>query len=200
MLVQVNTPYILIMLDDFFLRSTVARAAVIKYLDYLDVTGGHMVRLHPLPGPDFISNKNLDIGPAMPGSAYRVSLQAAIWRLETLKGLVVPGESIWQFEEAASKRSDAIPNGFWATRRSIIPYRHHVIQRGKWFRHEAAFFDRAAIGCNFTKRPIMSRAEMAHWRAEVIWGRLSRVTPPWAKNLWHRLINLIAASRSAKLG
>jgi hypothetical protein len=46
-----------------------------------------MVRLHPLPGPDFVSNRTLDLGPALPGSAYRVSLQAAIWRLETLKGL-----------------------------------------------------------------------------------------------------------------
>ena len=200
MLDQVNTPYALIMLDDFFLRSAVASAAVIRYLDYLDSTGGHMVRLHPRPGPDFVSDKNLGLGPALRGSAYRVSLQAAIWRLETLKGLAVPGESIWQFEEAATKRADAIPNGLWVTRRSIIPYRHHVIERGKWFRHEAAYFDRAAIGCDFSRRPVMSSAEMAHWRARLIWGRLSRVTPSWAKRLRRRLVRLVAASRRAKIG
>jgi len=88
------------------------------------------------------------------------------------------GESIWQFEMDGSKRSDQLyPEGFYGTWKDIMTYRHHVVERGKWFPWEAKKFGSMNIGCDFTKRPIMSAKEAFIWRRNKLTASLFRLIP-----------------------
>jgi hypothetical protein len=98
------------------------------------------------------------------GSSYRVSTQAALWHRKSLLALLEPNESAWQFETAATNRSDRLyAVGFFGVFDSAFPYRHHVVEKGKWFPWEARRFDRMNIGCDFSSRDIMTIQESASW-------------------------------------
>jgi hypothetical protein len=61
-----------------------------------------------------------------------------------------------------------------------MTYDHHVVEKGKWFRNEARRFGRSQIGCDFGKRPIMTRAETLRWRYRMAQSHLLNLLP-WRK-------------------
>ena len=187
-LAALGTPYVLLMLEDFFLRRPVNTQDILACLEALQKQDGHMIRLVTRPKPDVPVPSCPLIGAIIPGAPYRVSAQAAIWRRETLLNLMRPSESIWQFEMDGSRRSDKVLTGFFAVWRSALPYDHHVVERGKWFRHEASRFGRMNIGCDFTRRPIMTPGEMLRWYATKLKGILLELLP-WQQRL--RLVRWI---------
>jgi hypothetical protein len=159
---QIKEPIILLWLEDFFLRSRVDSGAVSDVFREFCVRDAHMLRLVRRPGPTFLLS-GLPFGPISPNAAYRVSTQVAFWRKETLMNLIAPGESIWQFEHAGSVRSNSYSSGFYAVGRDVVPYKHHVVERGQWFPWEAWHFGRMDIGCDFNRRRIMPSGTAAKW-------------------------------------
>lgn len=177
---QVTTlraPYVLLMLEDFFLQAPIDTLAVARHLRALRDLGGHMVRLVARPGPRASVPGHEDIGDIPPGTDYRVSTQAAIWRRESLLDLMRTGETIWEFELRGSRRSDAHAGGYYAVWRDALTYRHHVVERGKWFPWAARRFGRMDIGCDFTRRQVMSPTETASWLARKARGELMKRLP-----------------------
>jgi len=164
MLLALDSDYVLVFLEDFFLRHLVDTGRVLACLGALHTLDGHMLRLHPNPGPDRAVPGFPDIGRIDAGAPYRVSAQVAFWRRESLLGILREGESAWEFECKATKRSEKLGEGFFCVRRRAIDYGHHVVERGKWFRHEARRFGRMGIGCDLSRRPIMTRREGWRWR------------------------------------
>jgi hypothetical protein len=158
-----TTPYVLLSLEDFFLRRPVNTMHVLSCFEALCVLKGNMLRLVRRPPPDLPVAGLPLIGRINPGAPYRVSTQATIWHRQTLLELMREGETIWQFELNGSRRSDSMGDGFYGVWRSLLPYDHHVVERGKWFRHEARRFERMGIGCDFSRRPSMTRWEMLRW-------------------------------------
>ena len=160
---QLRAPYVLMILEDFLMQSPIETSSILECLQAIESTGGHCVRLSPRPAPDDRVVGLPFLGAIRPGSPYRVSTQGAIWRRETLLALMRDGESIWQFELAGSRRSDVFLTGFFGAYRNLLTYRHHVVERGKWFRGAAAKFGALGIGADFTRRPVMSRSETVRW-------------------------------------
>jgi hypothetical protein len=74
----------------------------------------------------------------------------------------VPGETAWKFEVNGSTRSAEL-EGFAAVWREALPYRHHVIERGKWFPWAYWKFSRMNIGVDRAARPIMTVGETSKW-------------------------------------
>lgn len=181
---NIETPYVLMILEDFFLRAPVPTADVLASLKFLQQVDGHMVRLVPRPAPDVQVTAHPTFGSILPGSPYRLSTQAAIWRRETLISLMRDDESIWQFELDGSPRSSSMTEGFYAAWKPVMTYGHHVVERGRWFRNAAAEFGPMNIGCDFERRGIMTRTEMARW----YWGKarheiLSLLPREWRSSL-----------------
>lgn len=158
----VDTPYVLLTLDDFFLRSAVDTARILRLLDDMEQHQLRMLRLIPRPGPTIRLAGVRDYGAIGANTPFRVSAQAAFWRVETLRQLLVPGESAWEFEVNGTKRS-AEHQGFAAVWQAALPYRHHVIERGKWFPWAAWRFQRLNIGVDLSSRPVMTIRETARW-------------------------------------
>jgi hypothetical protein len=184
----IETPYVLLCLEDFFFRRPVPTSRVLFCLEALERFGAHMVRLVLRPGPNQLLHGVPELGVIECGAPYRVSTQTAIWRKETLLALMRPGESIWQFEIDGSVRSSSYPSGFFCVRSDVMTYGHHVVERGKWFRGEAERFKHANIGCDFTARPMMTRAEALRWRCSVTRSMLLNLLP-WRQRL--RLVSFV---------
>lgn len=186
---SLETPYVLLVLEDFFWRQPTPTSEVLALFATLRALDGVMLRLINRPRPDEPVDGNLSIGRIRPGAPYRVSTQATIWRKDTLLDLIQPGESIWQFEEAGSRRSDHLIDGFYSTWHQVLPYGYHVVQQGRWFRHEANHFGRMNIGCDFSARPVMTRSEAFKARVEWVKSWLLHRLP------WPTRMRLLALAR-----
>jgi hypothetical protein len=155
-LYAMDQPYVLIMLDDFFLRRPVPTSDILQCFEFARVHAATQLRLIPRPGPTDRLPTEPNIGSCAAGSPYRLSTQAAIWDRMKLKNLLRAGESIWEFEHNANIRATQQPDGFFSVRKAVLPYEgfwgHHVIEKGKWLPHEKRIFAALDIDCDFSKR------------------------------------------------
>jgi len=163
MVEKIDSEYIILILEDFFLRKPVSTSDVLKCIEALKELNGYMLRLVPRPGPDKPVAGYSFIGAIEPKSPYRVSAQGTLWEKFALLSLIRDGESIWEFELKGSERSQAAKSGYYCVRKAVLTYDHHVVERGKWFRTEAKRFGRMNIGCDFSKRQVMSAKESFIW-------------------------------------
>lgn len=165
---QIETTYVLIFLEDFFLREDVATEKVTRVFSSFMNLKGKLMRIGrnkpwPSRGIDGVFQHKPDIAVIKPGFPCRITLQVSFWEKQTLLELCSPNESIWQFEKNGSIRSWKWEDGFYCTMEPIMPYRHHVVEKGRWFRHEAKHFSTLNIGCDFSNRRLMTRSETARW-------------------------------------
>ena len=182
----------LLWLEDCFLRQPVDTARVLELYQEFHVRNAAMLRLVRRPGPTS-RLAGRDFGPIVPGTPYRVSTQAAFWRRDVLRSLIVPGETIWDFEHAGSVRSDRRPEGFYAVTRDAVPYRHHVVERGQWFPWEARRFGRMEIGCDFSRRTVMPPRVALRWLA----GKARTTALSVLPEAWRRRLRAVVRGSSA---
>ena len=187
-LTKLDTEYVLLMLEDFFFRRRVDSQNVLANLASLQQLEGRMLRLVPRPPPDEGVPGFPAIGRIREGAPYRVSTQGAIWRRRDLMDLTLDEESAWEFELIGSRRSDS-SQGYYSVWDSVLPYGHHVIERGKWFRGDAMQFGRMGIGCDFSRRPIMTRYEMMLWRISMTRSWILQLLP------WPQRVRLVRQVR-----
>jgi len=164
---NLDTDYVLLMLEDFFLDQPVFSHEVEEQIRLLRERNGVCMRLFPNPPADYIRN---GAGILHARAAFRVSLQAAIWNRSKLLELLVDEESPWDFEIFGSRRSQRWRSGFYCVSKPVIHYRH-VVERGEWFRSAARFYAAQNIGCNFEARPVMGPFK-AGFKKLVNWLRI----------------------------
>jgi hypothetical protein len=152
---HIDSDFVLLLLEDYFLVRPVSTAVLSEKLAMLDGFRGAQLRLFPLPGPDRKLATCPGIGEIHSRAAYRVSTQPAFWSRAHLLDLLVDSESAWDFEWNATKRSHNLAAAYYATYKPLIHYRH-VIERGEWFRGAARYCKSQDIGCNLAARPIMN--------------------------------------------
>jgi hypothetical protein len=184
---QVSTPNVLLALDDFFLRERVDTPRLLRLLDAKTTRRLDMLRLIPRPGPDQVIERDLDYGIISNDADYRVSTQAAFWTTSVLQGLLRPHESIWEFEIEGTKRSRG-QGTFACVYKSAFPYRHHVVERGKWFPWAAREFARQGVGIDLVARKTMSPAEATYWLGRKAVGTVTRWVPRQVRRRLKRLL------------
>jgi len=164
----IPTDYVLIMLEDFFLRKKVSNDAIEYCRSFAERTEAICVRLIPNPGPtDRLPGENL-IGACAPQLTYRISTQAAIWNRKQLLKLLKPGESIWEFEFNSNERLQ-MQSGVYSVWRAVLPYQgwlsHHVVEKGRWLPHEKWIYAFRQIGCNFEHRDTLPFGKLVFYHA-----------------------------------
>lgn len=152
---QIESEYVLLLLEDFFLNQPVDSSAIHANLITLHSLSGSVLRLVPKPGPDILLSSHPGIGRLHRDAPYRVSLQAAIWNRMDLLALLYDRESAWEFEWNGTERSRVFPSPFLATEKTALGY-EHVIERGEWFWSAARKYRREETGCDFEARRVMS--------------------------------------------
>lgn len=152
---QISATYVLLLLEDFFLRHPVSTEAVFDCFQAMQDLDAACLRLYPLPGPDEPLGDRSDLGILHKNAPYRVSAQPAIWKRVELISLLRDGESAWDFELNGTKRSQNLKRVFLGAYEPVFDYRH-VVELGQWFWSAARFYRKAEIGCDFNARPVMT--------------------------------------------
>lgn len=181
MVESLDTEYILIMLEDFFIRKPVDSNRILFLLDTLKGLDGHMLRLgSPQRRPFLHMKESSDLIKLMVRTPYRVNLHPTIWKINALLAIMSDGESAAEFEVKASERSNKCANAYLCLRNERpLEWREHVVEKGKWFLTEARRFEKAGIGCDFSRRPVMTRTEQILWTIQKRHGWLEKKLVPW---------------------
>ena len=125
--IQERFDWLLLTFDDLMLVQRVDNDRLGAALDSFFRVGGDCIQL--IRWHNRIRRVDEQIGSIAPGSLYRPTCVWALWRVETLRQLLVPGESAWQFERNGSPRSDQF-DGFYAVHEPIFLY-HNTVIRGR---------------------------------------------------------------------
>jgi len=179
-LLEIRLPYVLLLLDDYFLKGPVNSQRIHELFLYMKRKGAGCLRLFPSPGPDTPCQDNSEVGEILIGARYRVSLQAAIWKKEILLELLREGESPWELEIKGSRRADTIEAPFLSvSRREPWPllYLCTAVVRGKWNREAVRYCRQAGINIDLTRRPLAPKYRF-----------LSKEGIPWLKGKMARLL------------
>jgi hypothetical protein len=158
MLERIPLEGILLLQEDFLFDRPVSTGRIEQYLGYAWEKGAGCLRLMPIPGPDLPCADNADLGEIRKGAEYRVSLQAAWWKKDSLAAVAQPGESPWQFETLGSRRSDGLDAPFLSLRDNVeypLDYFTTAVVRGFW---EPAALDlcrRERVPVDLRSRPVL---------------------------------------------
>ena len=137
---QIETPYVIMLMNDYFLESPVNTAQILSRLAEAKEKGALNYRLCPDP-PRAVKN-----------TAYSVSCKAGIWNRQFLRALAAKTKSAWEFERYGSfmfDESDLRP--LLVTETLEFPFLD-VIHKGYWEPWGVALLKREGIAYDFSVR------------------------------------------------
>lgn len=171
MLDCLDAPYVLVFLEDFLIQERVNTALVTRLvaiaqehdLGCLRLAAGLPLALPPSRAVTAAGVEGL--GVVQPGEAHRVSAQVAVWRVETLRSLLVPGFSPWEFEAVGTQLSEEMPDAFWGTYSPAIVY-DQCVEKGRWKLSGVEICRAAGVDVDLAARPMFSPADLQmHYEA-----------------------------------
>jgi hypothetical protein len=178
---QIPHSWVLVVLDDFFLRRAVDTRRILHAFEFVRERQGMAIRLVPRPPPTRILPDRPEYGVCSAEADYRINAQATLWNKRELEALLSPGEGIWEFEHRATERARARAAPVYCVRRAALPYEglltHHVIEKGRWFPHEKWRFREPQLGCDFSRRGTLSWRHVAIYQTAHAAHRLLGLIP-----------------------
>jgi hypothetical protein len=189
-LAQVPHDVVLLLYDDAFLSERVDTSRVLQNVRWFHERGANYLRMRPLPRPD--ARVDGDVGLIRPGSPYRTSLFASMWKKEVLLDLLRDGESAWTFELDGIRRADAL-DGFYATYTNAFSYVHGV-EKGRWLPWSLRYLRRHGAAPADGRRPAMTPLEAARHLARLPRGYALRLLPT---AMWPAVFQLKRSLRGA---
>jgi len=164
--------YILLSLEDFFLRRGVDQSQLDEAFNWLlENEHASSLRLNPLPTPNLYYEKApLGIGEYSVNQRYKVSTQAGFWRKERLLQLLDGERSPWEFEQQPNQVASA--QRHFGSRLPLLPYRglitHHVVEKGCWIPHEYWYFRLRGVLHSTRKRKILGVSSYLKFISKVL--------------------------------
>lgn len=150
---QIPEPYVLMLLDDWFLYQLVDSLVIDECFGCIIKLDGVMLRLVPDPKPDYALAGLYKIGLLKVGKLNRTNTHATIWHKEALVKLITKGESLWEFEVNGSIRSNVYSGGIYCVWNPIIKY-FGAVERGKWTRYAVRKLAQERISIDLKRRAV----------------------------------------------
>ena len=153
---QIKTPYVLLLLEDFFLTAPVDEEGLEKCIGWLKEDNDAVCfSFYPTTGNEKARYEGFDRRPQT--GLYRFNAQAGLWRTKELESFLDPKEDAWQWENEGNKRSFDIKRDFYSISPDAKPifaydYMKHGLIGGKWFKDTEELFRQNRIECDFSKR------------------------------------------------
>lgn len=170
----IDTPYILLILDDFFLSAPVQNEQMENLLAVVKKYHAAHMRLEPLPKPQRPLPEE-GVGEYVRGHAYRVSAQVAIWDREYLiKLLQEMGKSeLWYFERQGSFASEKYEQISLGCYRVTMPY-VEIICAARWLRSGVKFCKNENIPI---QRALRNDEPLSFWLYRKVRGVIFHLCP-----------------------
>jgi hypothetical protein len=146
--------YVLLHLDDLFLRAPVETERVIQVFQWIAAHCPNYVKMNR-QSKKFPEPENELLARLAKGDAYRLTTAMSVWRKQTLLDLLRKGESAWDFEIDGTVRSDRYDD-FYSARKDCFLLINTVV-RGKWQPFAIRKLRELGVPPDYTKRSAMSR-------------------------------------------
>ncbi len=132
---QVETPYVLMLCDDYYLEKPVDTGRVLGRLGQAVEFGADNLRLIPNPRPTRANaapfGRGTDLLRYRPAKAYSIATQTGFWRTEFLRELARGKASIWEFERYGSFDPLAAKGPLLVTPTKELPF-VDAVHKGHW--------------------------------------------------------------------
>ncbi|MBQ3288825.1 MAG: hypothetical protein IJH50_05385 [Kiritimatiellae bacterium] len=159
---EVSTPYVLMLMNDYYLESLVDTALFLRRLGEAKASDALNYRLCPDP-PRAVKN-----------TAYAVSCKAGIWNRDFLRDLAARTKSAWEFERYGSFMFDmSDPRPILVTERLEFPFLD-VVHKGYWEPFGVELLRREGIAVDFAKRTLPPLGVRIR---ETVKNRIFRLSP-----------------------
>lgn len=155
MLGEIDTPYVLMMLEDFFLEDKVDEVKIQGLLQYAINNDVDCLRLCPLPAPTKKINCDFDIGEISHKAPYCICTMPAIWKKESLLELLHPGYSAWDFEKKNSESAEGTGFKLVGSYKYYIKH-HNGVERGKYYSSTIKLLKKNGIECDVSERGVIN--------------------------------------------
>jgi hypothetical protein len=181
---HIQEEYVLLYIEDLFLIDTVDSKKVHSLIARCMQENWNYLRLNPTPK----GNIRIDdhVSEISPGAVYRSSVVFSVWKIETLKHILKPTESAWDFEEIGTARTDAFTH-FYASNHELIPACNTVI-KGVWEREALQKIQSLGIVPDLTYRRAMTNMEYLIWKLKQVRSLLFHLLPHGSKRTIRRLL------------
>ncbi len=169
---QIDTEYIIFLLEDFFFLGDVDQAEINKCIKYMEQDkkisciglwrSGRKLSNSTLVDSSFSGYKE-----RTQSTRYDLNCQAALWRKKDLIKYLSPYESAWQFEEIGTERAKLYG------RRFLLKYKNNAfnyqivpelggygIYMGKWLKSNMELFSKEGITVNFDNLGLCENKEV----------------------------------------
>lgn len=169
--------HVLLYIEDLFLIDTVDSTTIQALIQRCILEDWDYLRLNPTPKGD----KRIDdtISEISPGSVYRSSVVFSVWKIKTLKQILKPGESAWDFEEIGTARTDVF-HRFYASNHELIPNCNTVI-KGVWEKEALNKILKLGIRPDLSQRRSMSVHQYLIWKLKQLRSLLFHLIPHGSK-------------------
>ena len=127
---QIATPYVLMLMNDYFLDAPVDTAKILARLEDARRFDAASLRLNPNP-PGRTPWRDTDLMEMPKDVAYCVTCQTSIWNRGVLLGLARRNRSAWEFERRGSFMAGGEKRPLLVTRRKELPFRD-AVHKGYW--------------------------------------------------------------------
>lgn len=153
----VKTPLMMYMQDDYFIDSPVNVALINQLAEKMAVDPGigHIGLTHFGSHGPFTPADDPRLKAIGPRAKYRISTQAGLWRVDTLRSYLRAEENAWMFEIYGTRRSWKRNDLFLTVDPASpapISYTHTGIIKGRWHRAMPKLFARHEIPMDFERR------------------------------------------------
>ncbi len=125
---QQGFEYVLITLEDLFLRKKVSTDKIMAIIKDFIALDGNYIRFYNHFAPS--KKVTADFGELPKGIPYRQNCVYALWKIDTLLSILRDGENAWDFEKTAVIRGYQY-DGFYAVMKSRFSILNTLI-KGKW--------------------------------------------------------------------
>jgi len=159
---QIKTPLVLYMQEDYFFERPVDVPLILNLAEIMraDSSIKHIGLTHFGSEGPFQPTKDPRLWEIPQKAKYRISSQAALWRIETLQSYLRPWENAWMFEIFGTRRARRNRELFLTLNRDVynaeatpaIHYLHTGIIKGKWHPGIPKVFEQQGITIDFRKR------------------------------------------------
>jgi len=169
---QINSEYVFIFLEDFFLVDNVDN---LKFDDLFNIlVENDFNHCHIGLNPKTNSFIESGIGIYEKGMPYRTNV-FGLWKKSYLKNIIIRGENPWNFEIMGSYRSSyddgfyCIPNGIFKTM--------NMVEKGKWFPSNIKFIKNLGICIDENRREKLSGFYFFKSKIQIIFVKLVTLIP-----------------------
>ncbi len=168
----IDSEYVLFSLEDFLLKENVINSKIERSLSFIKENNGVVLYLNKNRFSQVKFQPKRLYVKMNKETPYIVSTQAAIWNRRKLLEILNEKESAWEFELNGSFRVRKKLDNFYCINDNIFNYRHHSVERGKWFRSEYNYLIKHGIILKNHARKKMSYYETIIWYVKKFYGSM----------------------------